>query len=125
LPDGITSLAWSPDGRSIAAGFKPGTLEFIDASTGEIVAHSHNHERRITAITFSPDGLTMVTGSDDHTVRIWDVRTRQELATLEEHTGTIQCLTFSPDSKILVTSAQRPDGQSEVRIWPPPSTLHE
>jgi WD40 repeat protein len=77
-------LAYSPDGRFLAAVGNPGRRRGA-VSTTEIpidvweVASGHQREQfqghigEVTCLAFSPDGATLATGSVDSTVILWDI----------------------------------------------------
>jgi len=73
---GLTCVAFSPDGKWIAAGEgvsrSPAEVAIWDAETGEIIRTLVGHTLPLTSVAFSPDGRRLVSGSEDCTVRIWD-----------------------------------------------------
>ncbi|MEU7156821.1 nSTAND1 domain-containing NTPase [Streptomyces chrestomyceticus] len=98
---GITSVAVSPDGRTIAAAGsrltlwsadRPQPLRSLDAPPGVI-----------TSLVFSPHGDVFASVHADRTVRLWDVRSGRLLAELRGHTGTVREAAFSKDGKRLAT----------------------
>ena len=64
-------IAWSPDGRTIAAGSGSGTAYVWDTTTRRSVLHFVAHEDAIQSIAWSPDGSYIATASHDGSVRIW------------------------------------------------------
>lgn len=115
--------AFSPDGKSVAAGhfdlnqknFWAGTLRLWDAKTGELLWAGKGHEREITSVAFSPDGKRIVTGSFDKTVRVWDAATGKEQLTLTAQAGPVEAAAFSADGKRLITAGNEDD--PTVRVW--------
>jgi WD40 repeat protein len=72
-PTGATAVAFSPDGKILAAGQWNGKIRLWDAATlapwvsSPIPAHSD----MIFDPAFSPDGKHIATPSKDGTVKIW------------------------------------------------------
>src|SRR5262249_51864156 len=83
--DWFISVAWSRDGRWLAAGTFNNVL-MIDAAARQVVRTLTGHRRAVWAVAFTPDSRTLVTGSSDTTVKLWDPLTGAERATLRGHT---------------------------------------
>ena len=66
------AVAFSPDGKRIAAAGFDGTLRILDAATGREMLTIFAHNSPVTGVTFSPDGYRLASSSYDHTVRLWD-----------------------------------------------------
>ena len=110
-PDTPSSLALSPSGKVIAAGYEDGMVRFWNASTrqqiGATVTVAADSDQ-IDVMAFSPDGQTLAIGSDDGAVRLVDVKTAQTIGEPlidPGFTGAIQVLSFSPDGGTLVVGA--------------------
>jgi WD40 repeat protein len=67
----LTSLAFSPDGKLIAAGNETGALEFVLAEDGSLIATLPGHSGLVSGVAFSPDGSLLATSSGDGTVFLW------------------------------------------------------
>jgi WD40 repeat protein len=67
------SLAYSPDGQTIAVGGENGGLRLWDVPTRSCRATLLGHNDRIWSVAFSPDGRTLATTSRDGTIRLWNV----------------------------------------------------
>lgn len=71
--DGITSVAISPDGRTIAATSLDRCIYIWDAHTGSLLEKYIGHTDSVYAVAFSPDGKSIVSGALDNTLKLWDL----------------------------------------------------
>jgi WD40 repeat protein len=73
--DGVTTLAWSPDGGRLVLGDSNGHIQVWDISTRKYVRGYPGHTGAITSLSWSSDGASIVSASYDGTTRIWNVKT--------------------------------------------------
>jgi WD40 repeat protein len=113
------SVAFSPDGRTLAVGYDDEagndrqTLTLWDAATRQPRATLQGHEAMVFAVAFSPDGRTLASASHDRTVKLWDPQSGRLRATLTGHAERVRSLSYSPDGGTLVTSSH--DGM--LKVW--------
>ena len=69
----IWKVAFSPDGRRIAAVSADGTARMWDVATGRATPALRGHNDQIWGVAFAPDGRSLFTGSWDGTARVWGV----------------------------------------------------
>ena len=67
----IWSVAYSPDGGTIAIGGRDGAVRLVHATTGEVKNELKGHIGSVKNVAFSPDGSTIASGSEDHSVLLW------------------------------------------------------
>jgi WD40 repeat protein len=70
----VASIAFSPDGRTLASGKGNHTVQLWDVPTGRLKGTLTGHSLSVTSVAFSPDGETLASGSNDGTVRLWHVQ---------------------------------------------------
>ena len=102
----VTALAWSPDGRRIAAGYAVGGVRVWDAVTGEELL-SLKRSRLARSVAWSSDGRRITTASGDG-VRVWDAVTGEELLSLDDW---VLSVAWSPDGRRIATAS------GDVRVW--------
>ena len=61
--DGVYSVAFSPDGSTLASGSADNTVRLWDVQTGEQLRTLEGHTDGVTSVAFSPDGSTLASGS--------------------------------------------------------------
>jgi WD40 repeat protein/serine/threonine protein kinase len=95
----VEALAFSRDGRMLAAGTKTDNSVYIwDLESQSLLAKLKGHTREVTAITFLDDGKTIVVGSIQGGLRVWDI---EKLQTQNMARGDFSRLGYSPDGEIL------------------------
>jgi hypothetical protein len=111
--NGVSSVAFSPDGRRIASGSFDRTVKVWDAKTGQGLLTLQRHTDSVVDVAFSPDGRRIASGSHDQTVKVWDASTGQDLLTLKGHTNGVRSVAYSPDGRLLASGSE----DKTVKVW--------
>ncbi len=122
---GVSCVAFSPDGRLLAAGsvrFHDYRLLVWDVVSGKRVFAADDVPDEIYGVVFSPDSkrLAAVGGNGVSSpakaqVRVWDVETWDVVWNLPCHTQCLYAVQFSPNGRRLVGSGGKTIG--EVTMW--------
>ncbi|MGX1913560.1 caspase, EACC1-associated type [Streptomyces phaeochromogenes] len=121
--NGVFSMAFSPDGKTLATANGDNTIQLLDMATRRATRTLTGHTSDLAtdgtggsaalAVAFSPDGKTLASGGVDDTVRLWNVATGGSIAVITEHTGHINSVAFSPDGKTLASGSD----DKTVGLW--------
>ena len=90
----VSSVAYSPDGNTLATGSGDNKVRLWDPKTGEL-----KHMLTGYSAAFSPDGKT-IASVDSEEIHLWDAITGKPKRTLTGHTGSVSSVAYSPDGNI-------------------------
>jgi transcriptional regulator with XRE-family HTH domain len=110
----VVSVAFSPDGKTMASGDADYTVQLWDMSTRQPMGLPLSDTGAVNWVAFSPDGRTLAAGNADGTVQLWDVATGLPTSSslINGRAGVIW-VAFSSDGKTLTAG----DADGTVRSW--------
>ena len=112
LPDyrnGDTLLAWSPNGRLLAAGGGDQLVTLWEAGSWRKLTVLKGHLDTVASLAFSPDSRTLASGgpANDPKIRLWDVAQKRERLVVQMRKSSIGSLVFTPDGRGLLSGSFR------------------
>jgi WD40 repeat protein len=109
----VSALAFSPDGRVLAAAQVEKKVRRWEVATQRELPPLEEQVGFLTSVRFSPDGTLLCAGSNQGAVNVWDPRSAREIAKLQGHSESVTCVAFSPDGKTFASGSS--DGL--VKLW--------
>ena len=108
---GVNSVAFSPDGQTIASGSHDKTVK-LWSRDGKLLNTFKRHDEYVSSVMFSPDGQTIASGSRDKTVKLWS-RDGKLLNTLKGHDSEVSSVVFSPDGQTIASGSW----DKTIKLW--------
>jgi WD40 repeat protein len=125
----MLSLAFAPDGKSLACGIggQVRRYDLVSQGPARVVA---SHDGDVTSVAFTPDGGAIVSGSHDQTVKLTRLATGAAVWHAPGSFEQVNSVAISGDASILVTGSSdwrvargrlqagsKPLGPGAVRLW--------
>jgi WD40 repeat protein/serine/threonine protein kinase len=109
---GFSSIAFSPDGKSLAIAAEDKNISVWDTLTGKKYFSMRSPTFSPRCVAFHPDGRHLATGHND-AVRVWETGRDREVLVLRGHAAPVESVAFSPDGHRLVSAS----ADRTVRLW--------
>jgi WD40 repeat protein len=101
----VASIAWTPDGKSLALGCRDSFIRQVDADTGKEMRQFEGHGSIVNALAFSADGRNLVSASFDKSVRLWEVFSAKTIRIFSGHIGDVTSLSLSADGRTVFSAS--------------------
>jgi WD40 repeat protein len=133
--DAISSLAFSPDGKTLASGSFDTTVQLYDVRSGELKQTLKDLDKKVSAVIFSPDGKILAGGSwmlhesgsgqagkYVGEVKLWNSETGAVTKTLTWRSAPMWALDYTPRGQKLAAGTglvKKEDGKyyGQIIIW--------
>lgn len=102
----LYTVAYSSNGKLIAAGGNDSKVRVWDVATGRPLWSREHHHGEVKAVAFSPQGDVLASGGTDQKVLLWDVPTGVLHRELGPRQGPVTALAFSKDGRLLADATQ-------------------
>lgn len=109
----VLSVAFDPQGGSLASGSSDRTIKLWDVQSGELLRTLKGHEKQIWSVAFDPAGEILASGSDDFTVRLWEARSDKLIRTLKGHKDRVLTVAFDRQGRTLASGSS----DTTIKLW--------
>jgi WD40 repeat protein len=119
----VKALAYSRDGRLLAAGDSDGAIRCWETDSWKEVGTIGAHSKAVLSLAYSPEGSFLVSGSEEPRVRYWEAKTLEEKEGIVTESRFVEALAFPRDGKLLAVGGHRHLQLWEVALGRPKEAL--
>ncbi|HEX5132178.1 MAG TPA: WD40 repeat domain-containing protein [Candidatus Krumholzibacteria bacterium] len=109
---GWAMVAFSPDGKKLAAGFQNQKFSEWNAATFELI-RTVDTEGAFLCVAYAADSRTLLTGDHAGHVALWDTRRGRQIGDIPAHERRVMNLVFNEDGSLLATASM----DRSVKVW--------
>ncbi|WP_287602300.1 WD40 repeat domain-containing protein [Thiothrix sp.] len=110
--DGVTSIAYSPDGEKLTSGSTDDTVRFWDAKSNQWHL-TLNKDETSTVFAISPDDQYFVLGQNNGYIEIWNTHNNSLKKKLDIGSDGVTSLEYSQDGSILAIGTK----SGTIQLW--------
>ena len=107
----VRGVAFSPNGKFLAAGDRSGSVKIWDVQARQVIAELEGDSQYVSSVAFSADGRTLASGGYKGQIKLWTTSDWTLRGTLQNR-GTAYSIDFSPDGRVLAST-----GHQVVTLW--------
>jgi len=109
----VRCAAFSPDGKTVAAGFSDGNLILYSTISGNPISIHKHHTHSVSCLIFLPGEDQLVAGYVDGRIIVLNLDSPEKPFLLEEHSGSVNCLAYSPAGDLLASASS----DQSIILW--------
>ena len=114
----VMSLAFTPDGRTLAVGNGDKRIQLWDVVNQRLIDTMAGHHHAVCQLAISADGKILASGDTGGKIHLWEFATRRHLATYNASKRFVHTLAFTPDGETLVSMNENGYNQDGViYLW--------
>ena len=108
----LNAVQWSPNGNTILAAGRSGTVWFCDANSYTNVDSIRDASSDVTSLAYTIDGAMLIAGYGNGTIQVYDSRTKIRRRTLQGHHSHVDSVAASPDAYRVASKANL-----DLKFW--------
>lgn len=110
----VSAVAFSPDGRLLAAADSANTIQLRQVPSGALQSELTTGGGWVLGVAFSPDGKRLAAARANGTINVWSVPAGTCERTFEAHDDDVMAVTFvGPDGRRLASASE----DRTVKLW--------
>ncbi|MDE0185449.1 MAG: WD40 repeat domain-containing protein [Candidatus Poribacteria bacterium] len=113
ISDHVIDLAWSPDGRYIAAASVLGPVTIFEGRRRAVIHAFKGHEFGAMSIAWRPDSKVLASAGQDGKIRWWEITTGKATHSLDGGAAWVEHLAWSGGKKPMLASA----AGRNLKLW--------
>ena len=113
ISDHVIDMAWSPDGRFIAAASVLGPVTVFEGRRRAVIHDFKGHEFGTMSIAWRPDSKVLASAGQDGKIRLWDMASGEAAHSLDGGAAWVEHLAWSGGKNPILASA----AGRKLKLW--------